>query len=214
MSVAEPLRRPFGLRVGTAAAAKPAARPVARPRPRLVLVAPARPAAGRIPFVILLGVVLVGGLLLLLMLHTLAAQDGFTINKLQQRLTTLTDTEQGLEQQVQADSGPAALRARASALGMLPSTVAAYHKLHGGRAIGIQQPVYSPPPVTAPVSTTTTTSTSAHAASTSTKSAGKATKSKSAAAPKSATTASSGTTTATTTHHRSGRHHHGATAKQ
>jgi hypothetical protein len=147
MSAVAPLRKPIGLRFGGNAA--PVAAP-AKPkvRPRLVIVAPPRSAAGRLPFLILIGAVLVSGLLTLLMLHTLAAQDGFKVNTLQTKLNALTDTEQGLAQQVQADSSPAKLRKAAAALGMVPSTIPAYKRVHG-RVVGLEQPAYLPSASTA-----------------------------------------------------------------
>jgi hypothetical protein len=169
--------------------------------------------------VILIGAVLVGGLLMLLMLHTLAAQDGFTVNTLQHRLATLTDTEQGLEQQVQADSAPAALRARAARLGMVPSTVTSYRKLRGGRAIGTEQPVYVPPPVTtkpaakataaAGTATTGAAGTAKHAASGTATGAGKHATgaTKAGSATQGGTTSSTAGTTPVT---KPAKHHHAA----
>jgi hypothetical protein len=210
MSAAAPLRRPFGLRATGAAQAAPAA-PATRTRPRLVLVAPARSVAGRLPFVILIGAVLVSGLLVLLMLHTLAAQDGFKVSALQRQLSTLTDTEQGLQLQVQGDSAPGALRARAGALGMVPSTVSSYRKLHGGRAIGLQQPVIAPPPTvptsTVPTSTVPTSTVPTSTVPTSTVPTSTVPTSKSATKPGSGKASNAATAGATTHRHRHQHHH-------
>jgi hypothetical protein len=116
------------------------------PRPRLVVMAPQRTTAGRLPFVILVGAVLISGLVGVLLLHTIAAQDAFRVTSLQQRLATLTDQEQQAAELVAADSSPTALEARAVALGMEPTALTAFHRRSDGRAVGVQSPVYVAPP--------------------------------------------------------------------
>lgn len=122
-----------------------------------MLVSPQRTTAGRAPFLIVVGAVLVGGLVAVLMLHTLAAQDAFRLSGLQQHLATLTDEEQQQVQVVAADSSPTALQARAVTLGMVPSALTKFHRRPDGRAVGIQTPVYVPPVVHAPAKTKSTT---------------------------------------------------------
>jgi hypothetical protein len=214
MSAVAPLLKPLGLRPSAGhAATRPAAR---SRRPRLVLVAPNRSTAGRLPFALLIGAVLVTGLLTLLMLHTLAAQDGFTVTKLQDRQKALIDQEQSLEQTVQSDSSPASLRARATALGMVPSVVNSYHRMRDGRAIGLETPVI---PAPAPVTTAkvSAASTAAKSATTHTKTtaaangtAGTASRTAKPGTTKPAGTAKAGakpaTTTPATTGHRTHPH--------
>jgi hypothetical protein len=122
----------------------------AKARPRLIVVASPR-SVGKAPFVALVGGLLLAGLLSLLMLHTLAAQDSFRQTSLQQRLANLTDVQQHLEQQVQLDSAPASLRAKARALGMVPSVITHYRQLPNGRTIAHE---VAAPLVTAPVVST------------------------------------------------------------
>lgn len=152
MSATYPLRKP--------AQAKPR-RAVAPTRPRLVVIAsPKHRTVARGPFLMLVGGLMLGGLLSLLMLHTLAAQDAFQQTTLQHKLATLTDQQQQLEQQVQNDSAPAALEARARALGMVPSTITSYHRRPDGRTvahIAPLTPVYTAPTTTTTAPTTTTT---------------------------------------------------------
>jgi hypothetical protein len=97
---------------------------------------------------ILIGGILSIGLVSVLLLHMLAAQDAYRANTLQQRLGALTDQEQQLATAVEADSSPIALRTRALALGMRPTTVTSLRQLKDGRAIGVQTPIYAPAPVT------------------------------------------------------------------
>jgi hypothetical protein len=119
-----------------------------------------------LPFVIVVGAVLVGGLVSVLLLHTLAAQYAFRITGMQSRLTTLTDEAQQQSQVVAADSSPIALQHRAAALGMVPTSITAFHRRVDGRAVAVQTPVYvapsiaagtlaapkTPPPTTSPTS--------------------------------------------------------------
>jgi len=126
----------------TATARRLPNRAATKPRPRLIVVASPR-AAGKAPFVALVGGLLLAGLLSLLMLHTLAAQDSFRQTSLQQRLANLNDSEQRLEQQVQLDSAPSALREKARALGMVPSAITHYRQLPNGRTVAREVPASS-----------------------------------------------------------------------
>ncbi len=153
MSAAAPLRYQARPRAVAAPLPKhlqvrPAVRPkpVTRPRPRLVVSAQQRSTAGRLAFVVVVGGVLVGGLVAVLLLHMIAAQDGFRVTALQQHLATLNDQVQEQEQVVAADSAPNSLQARADALGMVPTTISAFHNRGNGRAVAVQSPVYVPPP--------------------------------------------------------------------
>jgi hypothetical protein len=112
-----------------------------------------------LPFAILLGAILVGGLVGLLLLHTMSAQDGFQVNALKQKVAALVDQEQHLELVNQRLAAPHALLAKATALGMRPSTVQSFHRVGPGRAVGLQVPVTPPPATSNPTTTTTTTST-------------------------------------------------------
>jgi hypothetical protein len=149
MTTAAPLRRPTAPPPPVAPADR---KPPTAPAPRLVVVSPRRSPASRLPFLILVGAIMVVGLVGVLLLHMLAAQDAYRANHLQQRLTTLTDAEQRLSRLVDSDSAPAALRQRARALGMVPATISGFHKLHDGRTVGLQAPVQPPaaPTVTQP----------------------------------------------------------------
>jgi type II secretory pathway pseudopilin PulG len=111
-----------------------------------VLVAPQRATAGRLPFIIVVATIMVGGLVAVLLLHMVAAQDAFRITGQQARLATLTNEEQQQAQVVAADSAPGALKARAVALGMVPTTITKFHRRPDGRAVAIESPVYVPPP--------------------------------------------------------------------
>lgn len=120
-------------------------------RPSLRLVA-ARPfTAARLPFAIFIGAILATGLVALLLLHTMAAQDAFRLQALQHESAALDDTEEQLAVANQQQEAPAKLGARARALGMVPTGSIAYVDLHHrGKVVGVVQAAPPPPPPPAP----------------------------------------------------------------
>jgi len=137
-------------------AAKARARPQAEVeshRPSLRLVA-ARPlTAARLPFAIFIGSILVAGLVTLLLLHTMAAQDAFRLESLQQQSSALDDTTEQLAVANEQAAAPASLGAHARALGMVPTGSIAYVDLHHhGKIVGVVQaaPPPAPPPAPSP----------------------------------------------------------------
>jgi hypothetical protein len=153
MSAAAPVRRaaqvrrPSAMPLPRTAPGRVASppKPATAVRPRLVVVASRHSTAGRLPFVIVIGAVLVGGLVGVLLLHTLAAQYAFRATGMQTRLATLTDEAQQQSQVVAADSSPIALQRRAAALGMVPTSISTFHRRADGRAIAVQTPIYVAP---------------------------------------------------------------------
>lgn len=151
MSATAPLTRP-----------RPKGRAPQRPPLRLIVAGPL--VGGRAPFVALVGLILAGGLVGLLMLHTLAAQDAFRLQQLQRSAAQVADAEQQLEIAVQERQDPAALAARARALGMVPATSLAFVRLHKhGRIVGVAHAAAAPAPPPAPAPAPTATATAAHA---------------------------------------------------
>lgn len=128
----------------------------ARPRLRLVVTAPV---AARVPFAVLVGVILTGGLVALLMLHTLAAQDAFTLHSLQRQAAALDDTEQELAVADQQAAAPSALAAHAKALGMVPTGALKITRRPNGQVVAVARAV--PPPAPAPSPTPSATSSAA-----------------------------------------------------
>jgi hypothetical protein len=136
----------------------------------LRLVPPRRSSASKAPFAIVLVVLLGGGLLGLLLLNTLVAQQSFAIHDLSAKDKALAQQEQDLSRQVQGLQAPASLAARATALKMVPSGPPAFLRLTDGKVLGSPQagvaPVVTPPKSSTtwtapkpPTTTTTTTST-------------------------------------------------------
>lgn len=113
---------------------------------RLRLVAPGPVTAPKLPFVVVVVAILATGLLSLLMLNTLAAQDSFRLHDLQRRSSGLADTEQQLRLDLDRQSSPSSLAARARALGMLPADSPAFLRLRDGRIVGVATALPAPPP--------------------------------------------------------------------
>lgn len=129
-------------------ATSPSARPPAQrrapaPRTPLRLVPPARARQHRAPFVVLLVTLLASGLVGLLMLNTVLAQDAFVLHDLKRTVATLTDQQQALMQDVAAAQAPEALAARARALGMVESPGPVFIRLADGRVLGVATPASS-----------------------------------------------------------------------
>jgi hypothetical protein len=100
-------------------------------------------------FALVLGGVLAAGLVGLLMLHTLAAQDAFTVHALARQVATLGEQEQQLSLTDQQLGSPLALAADAHRLGMLPTGKLTFiHR--AGRVVALAHPAPPPaPPVPA-----------------------------------------------------------------
>jgi hypothetical protein len=135
----------------TAAAAratKPAARGAARAAtPRtgyLRLVTARRSSAARAPFVATVVVILAAGLLGLLLLNTVLAQDAFRLHALQIQGRVLADHEQTLQREVERLQSPQSLAARAGRLDMVPGGPPAFLRLSDGKVLGTALPGQAP----------------------------------------------------------------------
>lgn len=118
-----------------------------RARAQLRLVPPvARPP--RAPFVLLVVSLLAVGLLVLLMLNTVLAQDAFRLHDLQRRGLVMVDRQQALDQLLARQRTPALLASRAAALGMVPGSAESFVRLADGRVVAVLSPA---PRVAAPV---------------------------------------------------------------
>lgn len=101
-------------------------------------------------FITVLVGVLGGGLVALLLLNTIAAQDAFKIHTLRARAAALADTEQALSLQLQTSSAPGSLAAAAARLGMVPAGPPAFLPLSGGRILAVLTAAVPPAPPPAP----------------------------------------------------------------
>jgi len=80
-----------------------------------------REKADRKTFVLFLSAIGIIGLLMLLAINTMLAQDAFELHRLQAQATTLSDQREAVMRQIDFVSSPEELAARAAAEGMVPS---------------------------------------------------------------------------------------------
>jgi cell division protein FtsB len=121
----------------------PAARPTASAALRLV--PQRRSSAPRAPFVTMVVLLLAGGLLGLLALNTVLAQDAFRLHTLTQESKALADQEQALEREVETLRTPRNLAARARELGMVEAGAPAFLRLSDGAVLGAEVAAEEPP---------------------------------------------------------------------
>jgi hypothetical protein len=77
--------------------------------------------ADRKSFIVFLSIVGALGLVLLLVINTMLAQDAFELRKLQAQVTTLNDQRDAVMKQIAIASSPEILARRAISAGMIPS---------------------------------------------------------------------------------------------
>ncbi|MHB1800853.1 MAG: hypothetical protein ACYCU5_04175 [Actinomycetes bacterium] len=126
--------------------ADPVPVPVPVPRPRLRVVPTPRAPAHRVPFVVLVIVLLAGGLVGLLVLNTTMNQDAFALSTLRAQAKVLADQEQSLTASVAAAQNPATLASRAEALGMVPGVNPVFIRVPSGQVLGVPEPGRAPSP--------------------------------------------------------------------
>ena len=131
------------------ATARPTAKPASRPATYLRLVTARRSSAARAPFIAVVVGILALGLLALLLLNTVLAQDAFRLHTLQVQGRVLADQEQGLQREVEQLQSPQSLAARATALNMVPGGPRAFLRLSDGKVLGVAVPGQARPPVAA-----------------------------------------------------------------
>lgn len=130
----------------TAITAPARARP-RRTRPALSVVRTGDGAVPRrLPFILLVAGLLTGGLVLLLMLNTMAAQDAFKMRDLTNQLAQLQASRQAFALSVASQDEPATLAARAHALGLVPAPGPAFLRVSDGAVLGDPAPATLPPP--------------------------------------------------------------------
>ncbi len=107
-----------------------------RRSPQLTVVAPRRQRAARVPFALVVLLVIGGGLIGLLLLNTVLAQDAFVLHDLQRRSVILGDRQQQLQETVVREEAPSVLAGRAAALGMVPGGSPLFLRLPDGKILG------------------------------------------------------------------------------
>ncbi len=116
--------------------------------PRL-RVAPPPPVAGpRVPFVALVLVLVVGGMLGILVVNSKVNENALRLENLQRRQASLDVQQQQLEQKIAEAEVPGNLTARARKLGLIESGPPAFIRLQDGSVIGVPQPADGAPAIT------------------------------------------------------------------
>lgn len=134
------------MRATAAAPRRAAPRTPPRPaRPRLELVAPKQTAPPRAPFVLLSLFVVALGLLALLGLNTVVAEDAFRLHELERRSAKLAEDELRLRREVAAAEAPETLAAKAAALGLVPASDPVFLRLSDGAILGVPKPAQAQP---------------------------------------------------------------------
>jgi len=105
-------------------------------RARLTVVPRRSRTARRTPFVTLVSLLLVGGVVGLLLFNTNMQQSSFVATSLEERAAVLTGKEESLRMQLHRLRDPQTVAARAKALGMVPSTNPAFLRLSDGKVLG------------------------------------------------------------------------------
>jgi hypothetical protein len=132
-----------------ATALQPTAAPQAKPRrgdddadaPARLRVAPPAPvAAPRAPFVALVLVLVLVGVVGILVLNTKIAENAFVLDHLHKKQTTLDQNEQQLTSDIANNESPVNLAARASQLGLVPSRTPAALLLPDGTKLTMPGP--------------------------------------------------------------------------
>ena len=126
-----------------------AARAAERPAPISVPPSPAVPArsgvvSSRAPFLVLVLVLAIGGLVGLVLLNTAVNENAFRLHDLDTNQESLDKQEQQLEQALDDRSSPAKLAAQAKKMGLVPAGDPAFVVLSDGKVVGTPEPAQRP----------------------------------------------------------------------
>lgn len=105
-------------------------------RARLTVVPRRRTQAPRVPFVTLVTLVLVGGVVGLLLFNTSMQQASFAASSLEEQARTLTAREQTLRMELDDLRDPQRVAESAQAMGMVPALSPAFLNLADGSVVG------------------------------------------------------------------------------
>ncbi|MFB9314927.1 hypothetical protein [Nocardioides plantarum] len=146
MSSTAPQRRSDQVRTRTSSSptSSPTSSPAgpARGRVRLAAVPRLRSRAPRVPFVALVSLLLLAGVVGLLLFNTSLQQASFTAQRLQDQSDVLTAREQALSTELDRLRSPARLEALACKLGMVIGSSAGVIDVRTGKVVG--KPVAAP----------------------------------------------------------------------
>jgi len=117
-------------------------------RPKLRL-APPPPVSGlRVPFMVMILVLVIAGVVGILALNQKSNENAFKLDKLRAEQAKLDRQEQNLDEQIAERESPGNLAAAARKLGLVPAGAPAFIRLPDGRIIGVPQPADGQPSIT------------------------------------------------------------------
>lgn len=105
-------------------------------RARLTVVPRRRTRAARMPFVMLVSLVLLGGVIGLLLFNTSMQQASFAATALEEQANTLNAREQTLQMELEVLRDPQRVAEHAQSLGMVPATNPVFLRLSDGKVLG------------------------------------------------------------------------------
>jgi hypothetical protein len=111
-----------------------------RSAPRLRVAPPVPVSAPRAPFVALILVLVVGGVLGILLVNTKINENAFRLDRLQKQQAALDLQQQQLQKQIAEHEAPGNLAAKARRFGLVESGPPAFIRLPDGKVIGVPQP--------------------------------------------------------------------------
>jgi cell division protein FtsB len=109
-------------------------------RARLTVVPRSRTRATRVPFVVLVSLLLIGGVAGLLLFNTQMQQVSFTATSLEQQAQILDAREQSLKLQLESLRDPQRVAVQAREMGMVPPANPAFLRLSDGKVLGEPRP--------------------------------------------------------------------------
>lgn len=123
-------------------------RPARRGVPWLKVTPPAPVSVPRAPFIVLLLLVVVSGVLGILLINTKVNENAFELKNLEREQAALDRQEQDLKQRIADYEAPGNLAAQARRLGLVPAEAPAFIRLPDGRIIGVPRPAGGEPSIT------------------------------------------------------------------
>jgi cell division protein FtsB len=109
-------------------------------RARLRVVPRRRTRVSRVPFVVLMSMLMLGGVVGLLLFNTSMQQAAFATTALEEQAQTLTARQQTLEMELDVLRNPQRVAEQAQRMGMVPSHQPAYLELPSGKVLGEPAP--------------------------------------------------------------------------
>lgn len=117
--------------------------------PRLRVAPPAPISAPRAPFIAVVILLVVAGVIGILLINTRTNENSFKLSRLQDQQAALDNQQQNLENQIAGYESTGNLDAAARRLGLVKAGTPAYIRLPDGRVIGVPKPGEGPTAVTA-----------------------------------------------------------------